>query len=66
MKKVNAKYYPSVNKVKINAESTEFYPQYLHYLLIYLKIPTNATIVFTDKTIEGGVEAWLKQTKKHL
>ena len=61
MKKVSAKYYASVNKVKIKAKSTEFYPQYLYYLFIYLKIPLNATIVFTDKTIVGGITALLNQ-----
>ena len=63
MKKVSAKYYASVNKVKINAYSTEFYPPYLYYLLTYLKIPLNATIVFKDKTIDGEQIDWLNQKK---
>lgn len=63
MKKVQARYYPSVNKVKISANSTDFYPQYLYYLLIHLKIPLNATIVFKDKTIQGGITEWLKTQK---
>lgn len=60
-KKCSAQYYPKVNKVKINANSTDFYPQYLKYLFEYLKIPQNATIVFKDKTIVGGIKAWLKE-----
>ena len=61
MNKTKAQYYPKVNKVKIDANSTEFYPQYLKYLFEYLKIPQNATIIFKDKTIIGGIKAWLKE-----
>lgn len=60
-KKTTATYYPSKNKVKIKANSTDFYPQYLKYLFEYLKIPTNATIVFNDKTIKGGINNWLNK-----
>lgn len=63
MKSFNAKYSPSTNRVKINANSTEFYPMYLKYLFEYLKIPANATIIFKDKVIKGGINAWLEQTK---
>lgn len=59
--KTLAQYYPKVKKVKIDANSTDFYPQYLKYLFEYLKIPQNATIVFKDKTIVGGIKAWLKE-----
>jgi hypothetical protein len=61
MEKATATYYPSVNKVKINANSTQFIPGYVKYLFEYLKIPQNATIQFKDKTIKGGVVAWLKE-----
>lgn len=60
-KLLNARYYPKIKKVKIDANSTEFYPQYLKYLFEYLKIPQNATIVFKDRTIKGGIEAWLQE-----
>ena len=60
-KKATAKYYPTTNTVRIKANSTEFYPQYLKYLFSYLNIPLNATIIFLDKTIKGGIEQWLKQ-----
>ena len=55
-----AQYYKKTNKIKINANSTDFYPQYLKYLFEYLKVPQNATIVFNDKTIKGGVKKWLE------
>ena len=58
--KSTVQFYPKVNKVKIDANSTEFYPQYLKYLFEYLKIPQNATIIFKDKTIIGGINEWLK------
>lgn len=60
--KITVQFYPKVNKVKINADSTAFYPQYLKYLFEYLKIPQNATIIFKDKTISKGIEAWIKET----
>ena len=58
--KTTVQFYPKVNKVKIDADSTAFYPQYLKYLFEYLKIPQNATIIFKDKTIIGGINEWLK------
>lgn len=61
--KTSVKYYPKVKKVKIDTESTAFYPQYLKYLFEYLKIPQNATIIFKDKTIVGGVDAWIKENQ---
>lgn len=60
-KKTTAKYSPSTNRVTLKIKSTEVLPQYLKYLFEYLKIPQNATLVFNDKTIKGGVEEWLKQ-----
>ena len=30
-------------------------------LFEYLKIPQTATIIFKDKTIVGGVAAWIKE-----
>lgn len=59
--KTIVRYYPKVNKVKINANSTDFYPQYLKYLFEYLKIPQDATIVFLDKTIKKGIKEWLQE-----
>lgn len=59
--KASVRYYPKVKKVKINTDSTAFYPAYLKYLFEYLKIPQTATIIFKDRTIIGGVEAWLKE-----
>lgn len=61
MNRVKAKYYPIAKKVKIDANSTEFYPEYLKYLFEYLRIPATATIVFKDITIKGGIQQWLKQ-----
>lgn len=61
MKKVNARYMPSTNTVYIKAKSTDFYPQYLSYVFVYLKIPQNAKIVFTDKTIPKGITQWLAE-----
>lgn len=60
-KKVEFKYFPTANTVRIRANSTDFYPMYLKYVLEYLKIPQNAKIVFKDKTIEGGIKQWLNQ-----
>lgn len=60
-KKAQAHYFPTSNTIKIKAKSSEFYPLYLKYLFNYLNIPLNAKIVFTDKTITGGIEEWLKQ-----
>ena len=57
-----AQYYHKSNTIKINANSTDFYPQYLKYVFEYLKIPQNAKIVFNDKTITGGIQAWLQET----
>lgn len=62
MPKVTIAYAKSSKKIKIDANSTDFYPMYLKYLLIYLKLPTNATLVFNDTTIPGGVEAWLAKS----
>ena len=59
--KALVQYYPKIKKVKINKNSTEFYPLYLKYLFEYLKIPQTATIIFKDKTIIGGIEMWLKE-----
>jgi hypothetical protein len=59
--KCNIQYYPKIKKVKIDAKSTDFYPLYLKYLFEYLKIPQNATIIFKDCTIIGGIDAWLKK-----
>lgn len=59
--KVIVRYYPSVNRVRINAKSKEVYKTYLQYKFEILKIPSNATIIFKDKTIQGGIEQWLKQ-----
>lgn len=61
MKKAEVKFYPKKNKVKIKIDSTEIYPKYAKYLFEYLKIPHNATIIFNDRTIEGGIEEWLKE-----
>ena len=63
MPKCNIQYYPKVKKVKIDAESSAFYPQYLKYLFEYLKISPKATIIFKDKTIVGGIDVWLKENK---
>lgn len=57
-KKSKAIFFPQSNKVRIDAYSYEFHKEYLQYLFICLKIPKNATIVFKDKTIEGGIEKW--------
>ena len=57
----SVRYFPSANTVRIKANSTDFYPQYLKYVLEYLKIPQNATLVFKDKVIEGGIKQWLNQ-----
>ena len=59
--KVNIKYYPSANRVHIGTVSKNIYPGYAKYLFEYLGIPQNATIVFTDRTIKGGVIEWLKE-----
>lgn len=61
MKHASAKYFPSANTVRIDANSTEFYPKYLKYLFEYLKIPQDAKIVFKDKTIKGGIKEWLQE-----
>lgn len=59
IKSTTLQYYPKVNKVRIHTNSTDFYPRYLKYLFAYLRIPQNATIVFKDKTIKGGIKEWL-------
>lgn len=61
MKQCTAKYSPTTNTVHINANSTDFYPRYAMYLFEYLKIPKNATIVFKDRTIKEGINAWLAE-----
>ena len=61
MKKVNAKYSPTTNTITIKAKSTDFYPEYLKYVFVYLKIPQNAKIVFTDRTIPKGITQWLAE-----
>ena len=61
MKTTTAKYNKNTNTVRIRAASTEFVPGYVKYLFQYLKIPINAKIIFTDRTIKGGVEEWLKE-----
>lgn len=62
-KHVSISYNKQRKTIRIKAESREFYPQYLKYLLEYLKLPLNATIIFTDKTIKGGIERWLTENK---
>lgn len=64
MKKIKVKYFPKSKSIHIPAESTKFYPLYLKYLFEYLRIPQNATIHFTDKTIIGGVETLLKMDEQ--
>ena len=64
-KKIKAHYSPTKNTIYIPADSTEFYPGYVKYLFEYLKVPQNAHIVFNDRTIKGGVEAWLKENKEN-
>lgn len=59
--KVPVRYNKSNNTVRIKAESTKFIPDYVNYLFQYLKIPNNAKIIFTDRTIKGGVKEWLKE-----
>ena len=54
-------YYPKANTVHLPIKSTEVYPKYLYYVFEYLKIPHNAKLKFTDKTIKGGIEEWLKE-----
>lgn len=61
-KQCQIQYYPKSRKVKIDANSTDFYPAYVKYLFEYLRIPTNATIIFKDRTIKG-IETWLKESK---
>lgn len=60
-KRAQVRYFPSKKKVKISANSTDFYPLYVKYLFEYLKIPQTATIIFNDRTIVGGVEKWLQE-----
>lgn len=60
-KKTTAKYSPSTNTVRIPVNSTEILPKYAKYLFEYLKIPQNATIIFKDRTIKGGIVEWLKE-----
>lgn len=55
------KYYPVIKKVKIYAKTSEVYPNYVEYLLKSLRIPTDVTLEFQDKTIKGGIEAWRKE-----
>lgn len=59
--KTTVRYFPTTNSVRIDANSTQFYPMYVKYLFEYLKIPKNATIHFKDKKINGGIEEWLNQ-----
>lgn len=61
--KANLKYFPSSKKVRIYTHSDSLYPRYLKYLLEYLKIPSGTTIVFNNKTIEGGIDQWLKNNQ---
>lgn len=60
MKKINIKYNKRTKMVFIGAKSTEFYPQYLKYMLQYLHIPEDCHLHFTDKTIKGGIEEFVK------
>ena len=52
----NVKYTKYNNTVKMDIHSSQVLPKYLYYVFDYLKIPKNATIVFTDKTVKGGVQ----------
>ena len=60
--KVSVRYFPAANTVRIKTESKNILPLYAKYLFQYLKIPLNATIRFTDRTIKGGINEWLKET----
>jgi hypothetical protein len=61
--KVQINYYPNSEKVRIHTHSDNLYPKYLKYLLEYLKIPSGTRIVFDNKTIEEGINQWLKNNK---
>ena len=60
-KKVSVKYFPTANTVRIATKSTNILPLYAKYLFQYLKIPLDATIRFSDRTIKGGINTWLKE-----
>lgn len=60
-KTCSVQYYPKAKNVRVKALSTNFYPMYVKYMFEYLKIPLNVKITFNDRTIEGGIEAWLKE-----
>ena len=61
-KKVSVRYFPSANTIRIATKSTNILPLYAKYLFQYLKLPSNATIRFNDRTIKGGIDEWLKET----
>lgn len=59
--KYTLRYYPSSKRVRINAKSTEISKTYLRYKFETLKIPLEATIIFKDKIIQGGIIQWQNQ-----
>ena len=44
--KVQITYDATTNTAHFNAEKEKFYPGYLKYLMEYLKIPTDAKLIF--------------------
>lgn len=45
---VQVTYNSETNTVYFDAEKEKFIPGYIKYLLEYLKIPANATLIFKD------------------
>lgn len=51
MKTCNAQYNKKKNTIKFDCESSELVPAYLHYLLIFYKLPETATLIFNDQSV---------------
>lgn len=52
MKSCNIQYNKNENTIKFNCNSTELLPAYLHYLLMYHKLPETAIMIFQDKSVK--------------
>ncbi|MCQ2383065.1 MAG: hypothetical protein MJ060_04570, partial [Clostridia bacterium] len=49
-KTVNAKYYKRKHLLKIQANSTDFYPPFFIFVLDYFTVPVSAKLVFLART----------------
>ena len=52
MQHISIQYNTETNEIIFPVDSTKILPAFLHYVLLYNKLPQNATLIFTDQTVK--------------